>query len=217
MLNSRILGTAAAACFVALVMGCSTAPKTSAERQSLQGEAEAAYNSMQSKDASLRDFVEKGAGYAVFPSVGKAGLIAGGAYGRGVLYENGRPTGYVDLKQGSVGAQIGAQTYNELVVFETQSNIDQVKNGEFDLGATASAVALKAGVGGASRFKNGLAVFIQPKGGMMAEASITGQKLNFVPMDQSETASSSSSSSTMRSSSTPGNEDSGVEVKVESK
>src|SRR5207244_8543914 len=123
---------------------------------------------------------------AVFPSVGKAGLVAGGAYGRGILYQDGRPAGYVDLKQGSVGAQIGAQTYNELVVFENDAAIDRVKSGEFDLGAAASAIALKAGVGGAARFTNGVAVFIQPKGGLMAEASITGQKLNFVPTDSSE-------------------------------
>ena len=216
MFHSRFIGTVlAATCFAAMVTGCSTAPKSQAERQSLQGEAEAAYQSMQAKDPSLKEFVDKAAGYAIFPSVGKAGLIAGGAYGRGILYENGQPTGYVDLKQGSVGAQIGAQTYNELVVFETQSAVDQIKQGEFDLGATASAVALKAGVGGAGRFKNGIAVFIQPKGGLMAEASITGQKLNYVRMDESETA--SSSMSTTRPSRSSDRDGGDVDVKVETR
>lgn len=182
----------AAAFFSVALTGCSTAPKTQAEKQSLQAEAEAALQSMTAKDSSLASFVERGAGYAVFPSVGKAGLIAGGAYGRGILFEGGEPSGFVELNQGSVGAQIGAQTYAELVVFENENAVGRLKAGNFDLGAAASAVAIKAGVAATARFENGVAVFTQPKGGLMAEASITGQKLNYQPMDQSEMAASSS-------------------------
>jgi lipid-binding SYLF domain-containing protein len=178
--------------------GCSTAPKTEGERRSLQTEAEAAYQSMTTKDPSLAGFVDRAAGYAILPSVGKAGLIAGGGYGRGILYEKGRPIGYVDLSQGSVGAQIGAETYNELVVFENEAALDKLKNGKFEFGASASAVLLKTGVGGAARFVDGVAVFVQPKGGAMAEASITGQKLNFKPMDSSEAQHASERSSELR-------------------
>jgi lipid-binding SYLF domain-containing protein len=199
MFYVRLLGTLAAGAFLAAsVTGCATAPKSQAERQSLQSEAEAAYQGMTAKDSSLADFIDRAAGYAIFPSVGKAGFIAGGGYGRGILYENGRPTGYVEINQGSVGAQIGAETYNELVVFENEAALDKLKKGKFEFGASASAVALKAGVGGAGRFVNGVAVFVQPKGGLMAEASITGQKLNYEPMDSSEAESALTRSNRMR-------------------
>ena len=213
MFNPRWMTTLlAAACFAAFTPGCATAPKSEPERQSLQAEADAAIQSMKAKDSSLGDFLNRSAGYAMFPSVGKAGFVAGGAYGRGVLYEDGRPTGYVDLKQGSVGAQIGAQTYNELVVFENENALGRLKNGDFEFGGNVSAVALKAGVGGAAHFVNGVAVIIQPKGGLMAEASITGQKLNFVPLDEASTT------ATTRSSGSSSHHDGhDVDVKVETR
>ena len=193
MYRVRFFGSALTAAVVAaactMTTGCATAPKTHEERMSLVAEADAAVQSMISRDQSLRSFLDRSHGYAVFPNVGKAGLIAGGAYGRGVAYEQGRPIGYVELNQGSVGAQIGGQTFTELIVFENQAALDRIKAGDFDMGADLSAVALKAGAAGSAQFQGGMAVFVQPKGGLMAEASIKGQKINFQPMGEAETAS----------------------------
>ena len=181
--------TALALTFVALAAGCSTSPKTQAEKRSLVAEADATLATMVAKDPSLRDFVDNSYGYAVFPDVGKAGLIAGGAYGRGVVFDqNARPVGFAELNQGSVGAQIGGQSYSELIVFENDAAMNRLKAGNFDIGAEVSAVALKAGAAGAARFEDGVAVFQLPKGGLMAAAAINGQKINFEPMDQSVTA-----------------------------
>lgn len=183
------------ASFLVLATGCSTAPKTQAEKRSLVAEADATLSTMVAKDPSLRDFVDNSHGYAVFPDVGKAGLIAGGAYGRGVVFdENARPVGFAELNQGSVGAQIGGQSYSELVVFENEAAMNRLKAGNFDIGAEMSAVALKAGAAGAARFEGGVAVFQLPKGGLMAAAAINGQKINFEPMDQSVTAGGGGSS-----------------------
>ena len=193
MTYSRFLGSMVTASVVAVAMtstGCATAPKTPEQRESLVAEADAAVQSMMAKDDSLRNFIEQAHGYAAFPNIGKAGLIAGGASGRGIVYEEGRPVGYTQINQGSVGAQIGAQSYAELIVFKDQAALDRVKSGNFEFGADVSAIALKAGGAGSAQFQGGMAVFVQPKGGLMAEASIKGQKISFEPMDQSEAASS---------------------------
>jgi lipid-binding SYLF domain-containing protein len=229
MSSSRFIGSIFAAAVIAGALvstGCATAPKTEPQRQSLVAEADAAVQSMIAKDASLRDFIADAHGYAAFPNIGKAGLIAGGASGRGVVYEDGRPVGYTQLNQGSVGAQIGAQTYSELIVFKDQAALDRVKSGNFEFGADVSAVALKAGAAKTAQFKGGVAVFVQPKGGLMAEASIKGQKLSYEPMDQSEAASSrtpparpgsTDDSGSSTSGSSTGGSSGGVDVKVESK
>jgi lipid-binding SYLF domain-containing protein len=167
----------------ALVSGCATAPRTQQERQSLVAEADAAVSTMTAKDPTLRSLIDRAPGYAVFPNVGKGGLIAGAAYGRGVVFENGRAIGYTELNQGSIGAQIGGQTYSQLIVFENDASLQRFKAGDFDLGAEVSAVALNAGAAGAANFQNGVAVFQLPKGGLMAAAAINGQKFNFEPMD----------------------------------
>ena len=97
-------------CLAGVVMvaaGCSTAPKSAAGRSDLQAEAEVKVAKAQNQDPSLRPFFETAAGYAVFPSVGKGGLVIGGAYGKGVLYEQGKPIAYCDLTQASIGGAGG--------------------------------------------------------------------------------------------------------------
>ncbi len=167
---------------IALVIaGCETAPKTPEAKTSLHDETQAALTQMKAKDPSLQDLLNRSYGYAIFPSVGKGGLVVGGAYGRGEVYQQGQFVGYSDLSQGSVGLQAGGQEYSEIVVFETQDALNRFKSGNFSFSADASAVALKAGASGVARFENGVAVLTMPKGGLMFEASIAGQKFNFQP------------------------------------
>jgi lipid-binding SYLF domain-containing protein len=180
------IGSIALTALLLISSGCTSgpAPKTQERRQSLVAESDATLQTMIAKDPSLRDFINRAPGYAIFPDIGKAGAVLGGAYGRGVVYEQGRPTGYAELKQGSVGLQLGAETYAELVVFENDAALNRLKSGDFDIGGEASAVALKAGTGGAASFQGGVAVFTMTKGGLMAAANIRGQKINFQSMDQ---------------------------------
>jgi lipid-binding SYLF domain-containing protein len=165
----------------ALVVGCSTAPKTSAERTELKDEAQITLKRFKSQDSTLDGVLSRSTGYAVFPTIGKGGLIAGAAYGRGTVYEGGKQIGYADMSQGSVGAQIGGESYSELIVFQTPEALYKFKNNNFTFGANATAVALKAGAAAGTEFKDGVAIFLETKGGLMADASLAGQKFTFVP------------------------------------
>ncbi|HET7506495.1 MAG TPA: lipid-binding SYLF domain-containing protein [Kofleriaceae bacterium] len=168
----------------ALVIGiaaCAGAPKTPAEQQSLEARAEATLGSMKSRDPGLPGLLGSAYGYAVFPDIGKGGVVVGAAYGRGVLFEHGHATGYIELNQGSIGAQLGGQTFAELIVFRDRFAVEKLKAGQFELGANASAVVLTAGASGAANFTDGIAVFTVPQGGLMAELSVSGQKLDFQP------------------------------------
>ena len=136
---------------------------------------------MMQRDPGLRDTLSRSAGYAVFPNIGKGGLVVGAAFGRGILFERGQMVGYVDVNQGSVGAQIGAQSFSEILIFADMGRLQSVKDGSFSMGANASAVALTAGAAASARFQNGVAVFVVPKGGAMAELSVSGQQINFTP------------------------------------
>lgn len=160
-------------------VACGGAPKTQSEIASKDQQARATLNQMIARDSSLAGVVHSAAGYIVFPEIGKAGLGVGAALGTGVLYQGGRRVGFVQLTQGSIGAQIGAQSYAQLVVLRDQFDVERVKNNRFEFGANASAVALTAGAGAATRFNAGVAVFIMTRGGAMAEASISGQRLKF--------------------------------------
>jgi lipid-binding SYLF domain-containing protein len=160
---------------------CATAPKSASSKRGLEDEAAATLSTMMAKDSALHGTLSNAAGYAVFPSIGKGGFIAGAAYGRGILYEHGTQVGYVELSQGSVGAQIGAQSFSELVVFHDTPTVQRIKNGKFSIGGNASAVMITAGAGAAAQYTDGVAVFVMPKGGAMAELSVSGQQINFQP------------------------------------
>jgi len=51
-------------------------------------------------------------GYAVFPTIGKGGLIVGGAHGSCHVYEKGKYSGDTSVTQLSVGFQAGGQAYS---------------------------------------------------------------------------------------------------------
>lgn len=133
-------------------------------------------------EVGLDHFFSNSAGYVIFPNVGKGGLIIGGASGNGVVYENGVAIGMADLKKLSIGLQAGGQAITEVIFFETDADLAEFKDGDFEFSAEASAVALKSGVAVNAKYREGVAVFALPKAGLMADASVGGQKFGFTPM-----------------------------------
>ena len=164
-----------------LLGGCATAPASRPERETLLTESVTALKRMSGEDPGVAALVKRGASYALFPTVTKGGLVVGGARGQGVLYEQGRHTAYCDLTQATVGAQAGAQTFSELLVFANKNALDRFKAGQVTFAADASAVVLKTGVTTDASFIDGVAVVVSPVGGVMLEAAIGGQQFTYQP------------------------------------
>jgi lipid-binding SYLF domain-containing protein len=154
------------------------------------------------KSEAVQSFFKNAYGYAVFPTIGKAGIGIGGSYGTGQVYQGGKVTGEVSLIKGSIGWQLGGQAFSQMIFFEDKRAYDEFTSGNFEFDATASAVAItagaqaKAGTEGATAgasagpatgaqakasYHKGMAVFVHAKGGLMYEASIGGQKFTFKP------------------------------------
>ncbi|MCI0547108.1 MAG: hypothetical protein L0027_07465 [Candidatus Rokubacteria bacterium] len=179
-----MMSTTHAALLIALVgllVGCSTAPPSPEAKDDLVRKAMAERQEWNKLDPGMEAFARKGHGFAFFPEVTKGGLGVGGAYGRGVVYEKGQHVGYADITQGSLGLQAGGQTYSELIVFENQAAMDRFKQNRIDFGANASAVIATTGAAANARFVDGVAVFIRPTAGAMAEATLGGQQTSYVP------------------------------------
>jgi len=164
-----------------LLAGCSTAPTTTTERDELTRKAIAERDEWNKIDPGMAELAKKSYGFAFFPEITKGGLVFGGGYGRGVVYEQGKPIGYADVTQGSFGLQAGGQTYSELIVFENKAAMERFKQNQVDFGANASAIIAKSGAATNARFVDGVAVFVRPITGAMAEASLAGQRVTYVP------------------------------------
>jgi len=154
------------------------------------------------KAEAVQPFFKNSYGYAVFPTIGKAGIGIGGSYGKGQVYKGGKVTGTVSLIKGSIGFQLGGQAFSEMIFFEDERAYNEFTSGSFEFDATASAVAItagaqaKAGTAGATagasagpatgtqakvNYHKGMVVFVHAKGGLMYEATIGGQKFSFKP------------------------------------
>jgi len=152
------------------------------------------------KSESVQPFFKSAYGYAVFPTVGKGGIVIGGAYGKGQVYRGGKVTGETSLIKATIGFQLGGQAFSEMIFFEDKRAYDDFTSGNFEFDASASAVAItagaqaKAGTEGStasasagpatgkqagSSYRKGMATFVHIKGGLMYEAAIGGQKFSF--------------------------------------
>lgn len=130
-------------------------------------------------DAGMEGIFAKSVGWAVFPSIGKAGFGVGGAAGNGRVYRKGKFIGTTTMSQISIGFQLGGQVYSEIIFFENDHALNRFKSGKFEIGGNLSAVIVDKGAALTARFKDGALVFINPKKGLMYEATISGQKFTF--------------------------------------
>jgi lipid-binding SYLF domain-containing protein len=145
----------------------------------LVAEARDAIAALQKVDPGIDRFFKSAPGYVVFPTVSKGAVLVGGAGGAGVLFENGKAIGKASLAQVTIGAQLGGQSYSEIIFFETMAAVDDFKKGNLAFAAQVSAVALSAGASKNAKYQKGVAVFTASKTGLMSEASVGGQKFSY--------------------------------------
>lgn len=134
---------------------------------------------MQAKRPGLTKELNKAYGYAVFPDVGKASVVLGGAYGTGEVFERGRVVGYAGLVQVTLGVQVGGHTYHELVLFDSKGALEAFKQSKVSFSANAALVFTSAGAAASSA--GGMRAYVHTDGGMLLEADIGAQKFIFKP------------------------------------
>jgi len=149
------------------------------DKEKLLNDANKARDEFIKTDALMKNLFDNSAGYVIFPNVGKGAIGVGGAAGNGILYEQGAAVGKGKMKQVTVGFQFGGQAYREVIFFENQAALDQFKGGNFEFSGQVSAVAATKGASADVKYRNGVMVFTQEKGGLMYEASVGGQKFGY--------------------------------------
>jgi lipid-binding SYLF domain-containing protein len=168
---------------VVMLAGCTTEPTTVSGQESLDQAVQRTMAKLSDQDPSLPTFLGNAYAYVVFPTVGKGAFVVGGGYGHGEVFQGGKMIGYADISQATVGAQVGAEAFAELIAFRNSDAFAQFKDGKLALETTASAVILKSGTATSTiDNKDGFVVFVDVKGGAMAEAQIGGQSFSYQPL-----------------------------------
>ena len=131
------------------------------------------------RDPSLKKHFDEAYAYAIWPTVGKGGFIVGGGGGRGAVYQGGQLVGFSSITFVTIGAQVGGQEFSEVIFFKDKKAFDLFRLGTYETTAQATAVAAHDGAGTKVDYADGVMIFVLPKGGLMAEASIGGQKFSY--------------------------------------
>ena len=91
--------------------------------------------------------VEKAQAVAVFPGVKKGGLLIGGEWGRGIISAKSMKSGtwsapaFLTLTGGSIGAQIGGEAVDLVLVIIDERGLEQLTRNQFKIGADAGVAA----------------------------------------------------------------------------
>ncbi len=142
----------ATAALSALALFLTTVPfaaqGSSQEAQRLTESVRVLQEIMDAGDQSVpRSIMQKAEGIAIFPSLLKGGFIVGGQHGRGVISAKDPKTGawsspaFLTITGGSIGAQIGGQAVDLLLVVQNRRGLEQLVNNQFKIGADASVAA----------------------------------------------------------------------------
>src|SRR5512142_889194 len=155
-MTSRTIGVLISllmAATVTLTGGCqSTTPAEQqaasvAEANTLESKARTALEQLYETTPSAKMLGDKAKGVLVFPSIVKAGLMAGGQYGRGVLFKQGQVAGYYNTVAASFGLQAGAQSFSYAMFLMDDNALNYLdRSGGWEIGVGPSIVIVDAGV-----------------------------------------------------------------------
>ena len=174
-------------------------PLTAHGADALATKAEQAIQAFKSANPGLTNFFNRSAGFAVFPSVGEGGLIFGGEHGKGLVYEKGKPIGQGTLTGVNLGAQVGGRSFSAVIFFETAEALANFKQNKarcitsryhvyvrHEMSTELSAAAFSAGASKDARYQEGVVLFTLPKTGLMVQATVGSQNLEYKPWNYAE-------------------------------
>jgi len=163
---------------------CSTTASSPASRADLSNSSSQALNQLIRDNPAAAAISKQSRAVLVFPSIVKAGLVFGGAYGEGELRQGGNTSGYYTSFTGSWGLQAGAQSYGYAVFLMNDDAVRYLEQSDgWEIGVGPTVVVVNAGVAenlSSSTLQDDAYAFIFDQRGLMAGVSIEGTKVSRV-------------------------------------
>ncbi|MEL6861162.1 MAG: lipid-binding SYLF domain-containing protein [Pseudomonadota bacterium] len=164
--------------------GCSTTASSPASRADISSSSSQALNKLIRENPAAAAISQQARATLIFPSIVKAGLVLGGAYGEGELRQAGRNAGYYTSFTGSWGLQAGAQSYGYAVFLMNDDAVRYLEESDgWEIGVGPTVVVVNAGVAenlSSSTLQDDAYAFIFDQKGLMAGVSIEGTKVTRV-------------------------------------
>src|SRR5580765_6821735 len=159
---------------------CSAQAASTAEH--INQDADEALQTLYRTNPVAADIAKQSRAVLIFPSIVKAGLIFGGAYGEGELKEGPRVLNYYNSFSASWGLQIGAQSYGYAVFLMNEKALDYIDRSDgWEIGVGPTVVIVNEGAAknlSTTTLKDDAYAFIFDQKGLMAGISLEGSKIS---------------------------------------
>jgi lipid-binding SYLF domain-containing protein len=180
--KTRGLALALALTTAALVPAIVPQVAEAATKADINNDSKAALTSLYAGNPTAKLIGSRAKAILIFPSIVKAGLVFGGAYGEGELLADGGVAEYYNSFSGSWGLQAGAQSYGYAVFLMTDSAVKYLHDSSgIEIGVGPTVVVVDEGVArnlSTSTLKDDAYAFIFDQKGLMAGVSIEGTKIS---------------------------------------
>lgn len=174
-----------AAMLVALLtlgLGTGAAAEWQAEEgDRLQERAEKAIARVRAEVERSHPYFEDAYAMAVWPGITRVALGFGGAYGKGVVIEQGKAVGTAKYWQFSSGIQAGAKNFTLIIFFKDKAALEGLKRNDTQFTGQAGIDVLTFGVAGTPAYNEGVALIPLTNLGLMGEFSAAGVWFRYKP------------------------------------
>ncbi len=154
----------------------------SASKAEIDAEIKAALDELYKTSPEAKELSAQAKGILVFPSIVKAGLVIGGAYGEGALIIDGKKAQYYNNIAGSIGFQLGVEKRSEVYMFLKADALKRFRNASgWSGGGDASVAVAVWGTGGVANvesIKEPVVAFVFSPKGLMYNLTLEGSKIN---------------------------------------
>jgi len=184
MTRGRNLAVALAAFLVFVLSPAATADREADDGDRLQQRAARAMERIRTRVERSQPFFEDAYAVAVWPGITRVGFGFGGAYGKGVVIEDGEAVGTVGYWQGSSGIQAGAKNFALVIFFRDKETLESLKRGDIQFTGQAGIDVATVGANGTPAYNEGVALIPLTNLGLMAEFSAAGVWFRYKPYDR---------------------------------
>jgi lipid-binding SYLF domain-containing protein len=151
------------------------------EGNRLQERAKKAVERVRAEVERSHPYFEDAYAMAVWPGITRVALGFGGAYGKGVVIEQGKAVGNVNYWQFSSGIQAGAKNFALIIFFKDKAALEGLKRNDTQFTGQAGIDVLTFGVAGTPAYNEGVALIPLTNLGLMGEFSAAGVWFRYKP------------------------------------
>jgi lipid-binding SYLF domain-containing protein len=180
--NRRALLARGLVVALAAVFGGSATPAVGQTTASaLEASARQALDRLLSTVPAAKALNAKAVAVLVFPRITKVGLVFGGQHGEGVLFRDGKASGYYVNMGASWGLQAGAKQYGYAMFFMTEGALGALTaTSGFEIGVGPSVVVVDQGMAKQMTTMNldsDIYAFVFSQRGLMAGVGLRGNRI----------------------------------------